>query len=453
MKRNSRTYVVMATVFLAAIAARAADFNDFQPGAKAMGMGNAFTALADDASALFYNPAGTANIAYPQAQTSVGRMQSPLGTMSFANMTYLLPYEPIYSATIGAGYYLGRQTNGGDKDVILFHYAQEFKLPKLFLSQPLKVGGNFKFINIDRDGPSGFGAGLDLGVLARTKGGFRGGMTIMDLTTDVGVPAPTIVLGTAYKWKKRVTLVGDFRVRSRLAEFYPGLEVSFHQGLLKARVGRGFQFDGVSQIAFGLGFNYSPLTVDIAMTLPTGGIHKRGGAYQASFNYRFGAPSFASKFIGEAATEAEALRADLVRLRGRKSKLDGETSAAQTNKNISGSELQVLEERVRQMQDTYRLLQKRVDESKYELKAAEYQRRRNAGERLSPPLKPSPRPKPRTVWPKRHKVGSGDTLRSLSRRYYGNARYWERIYQANKTKVKRGLPKIGAVLTIPRPPR
>ncbi len=46
----------------------------------------------------------------------------------------------------------------------LYQAAQEFKLPKLDLTKPLKVGGNFKVINAEGESGAGFGIGLDGGV-------------------------------------------------------------------------------------------------------------------------------------------------------------------------------------------------------------------------------------------------------------------------------------------------
>jgi nucleoid-associated protein YgaU len=51
---------------------------------------------------------------------------------------------------------------------------------------------------------------------------------------------------------------------------------------------------------------------------------------------------------------------------------------------------------------------------------------------------------------KTHKVVAGDTLTSISRKYYGDVTHVEAIYQANKTKMtsKNDL-KVGMALTIP----
>src|SRR4051812_8288413 len=126
MKR--RFFTLLAAFFCAAGPAGAVAFNDVLPGARAMGMGNAFGAVADDAFGLWYNPAGTANTPYVQAAGTVGRLQSPRGTLTHVSGAYLRPYEPINTATIGASYDLERQQNSGDMDTLLFNYAQELKI-------------------------------------------------------------------------------------------------------------------------------------------------------------------------------------------------------------------------------------------------------------------------------------------------------------------------------------
>jgi len=71
----------------------------------------------------------------------------------------------------------------------------------------------------------------------------------------------------------------------------------------------------------------------------------------------------------------------------------------------------------------------------------------------TPPPAPSHREGNKETWPKKHRASAGDTLRSLAERYYKDENLWEQIYQANTEKVDRGLPRVGAELTIPAPRR
>jgi nucleoid-associated protein YgaU len=50
-----------------------------------------------------------------------------------------------------------------------------------------------------------------------------------------------------------------------------------------------------------------------------------------------------------------------------------------------------------------------------------------------------------------HTVASGDTLASIARRYYGNSKYWQRIYDANRSVIGSdpAALKIGQKLSLP----
>lgn len=443
-----------ALAFLLALALTAPDvgavaFNDVLPGARAMGMGSAYSAIADDAFGLFYNPAGTANTPYVQGAGTVGRMLSPKGLLSFAAGAYLRPYEPITTATIGAAYHLERQRNGGDIDSLLLNYGQEYRVRAIPLSKPLKIGANVKIVNSDAgDGGNGkFGLGFDAGVIVRSNMGLSAGLVFSDLVTALAYPRPGITLATAYTWDRRWTLAGDFRVRGGLAEFYPGVEASFQQGLLRVRAGKGLTLDGVGTLSFGIGLNFSPMILDVAMSLPPTGINRQGGGYQAGFSYRFGAPSFTGQFVGQAAAQAETLRTDLSNLEQKQKTMSQQAGTAESNKEAAESQLRELEKKVIEAQDEYRALLKRNDELDY--RAAE-----KAAGLIGKPkpvvVRVRARPAP-PAWPKRHVVKAGETLRTMAKEYYGDPNQWEKIYDANREKVERGLPSEGASIVIPSP--
>ena len=53
----------------------------------------------------------------------------------------------------------------------------------------------------------------------------------------------------------------------------------------------------------------------------------------------------------------------------------------------------------------------------------------------------------------RHTVKKGESLRSIARKYYGNAKYYKLIAEANKGKLPANLSvRVGQVLEIPRLP-
>lgn len=446
--------VRLCLALLASAPAHATNANDFLPGAKALGMGLSYTAIADDPYAMWYNPAATANTPYTQLGGSLARLQSPVGTLTSFTGAYVRPYEPINTATVGAGYYLGRQVNGLDKDEFLVHYAQEFKLPvQMAFTKPIRAGANFKIINDQGQKGPGFAFGFDGSVQARTGFGLTSSVGLKDFTVNSKIH-PTLSLASAYTLDKWLTFAGDLRLHSGLTEFYPGIEMQFFQGLLAARMGRGYSLDGARQISFGLGVNFSPIVVDFAFLMPTSRVSEAGG-YELSFTYKFGAPTFAGKFVGEAAQQAEALRAQIAELKDRQKTSESQAKTADVKREIAEGELKVLEQRVRETQDAYREAQRRADEANYDAEAAAV---RDMAAKTKPPLppmirKPVPRPAPGPRWPKAHEIQPGDTLRTLAQKYYGDASLWERIYEANKDKIERGLPQEGSTFSIPDPAR
>lgn len=442
----------LLAVLLFAGSARAANYTDLLPGTKAAGMGMAFVSIADDPYALFYNPAGLANSPYTQTSATAGRMLSPVGKLAFSALAYTRPFDLVKSATLGGAYLAQRQIDSGDKDIVLFHYSQEFKVPELFLTKPLKVGGNFKVINAEQGAGAGFGFGFDVGVLARSAMGLSGGFTLSDLSSNVGLPRPMIGMGVSYLWRRWLTVAGDFRIRSNLTEFYPGIEASFFQGLLKVRGGRALKLDYVESVALGLGINFSPVIIDIAMSLPWSGVQRDSGGYQFSFTYKFGAPPFAGNFVGMAATQAEKLKEDILRLEDKKTALKAQAGAAETNRESGQGEVRALEERIKALQDDYGKLLRRKEETAYELSSDEFELKRKMAPKTPPKPAPKPAPKPVIRWPRQHTVEGGDTLRSIANQYYNDPNLWERIYDANKDKIDRGMPQEGSVLTIPQPP-
>ena len=166
---------------------------------------------------------------------------------------------------------------------------------------------------------------------------------------------------------------------------------------------------------------------------------------------RFGAPAFFGSFVGQAASQSESLKAEIEKLEENRKALAAATRTAQTNRDIADGQLRVLEKRVRELQDEYRLLQKKKEQTDYDLKEAEIQKKAAIEPAPLPSAVRKPAPAAPAVWPREHVVVAGDTLRSLSKTYYNDPELWEQIYEANRTRIERGLPQEGAVLLIPEP--
>jgi len=456
-----KAFLLLAQAFFTAslaVPAGAAVFNDLLPGARPAGMGSAFQAARGDPYLMFYNPAGLAQLPFTEASFDLGRLDSSKGRLHYETFLYVRPFPVIADSTVGLGLLTLKQGGGqGDKSAFLMHFSRALRLPQIRLTKPLLVGANLRLSQVNIGGANKVGPGLDAGVQADVGWDVRTGLSVTDLNTGLGAKDPSINWGLSYRYKRRATFAADLRIRPGLTELYPGVEVDFFQRLLRLRVGKGLPLDGENQIAFGLGFNYSPLVLDMAALLPWSGLNRRSGGFRFSVSYRFGAPSFYGRYVGSAAREAEDLRYEILELEQRKRDMESETETAEASKTGVESQLRAEEERMQAIREQIRGFEAELERRRYELGQAPQPAAEPEPEaELPPPPAPASKVKPKrgvkpVRFPLRYRVRPGDTLRGLAEKYYGDASRWEAIYERNQGKVERGLPVEGAVLVIPAP--
>jgi hypothetical protein len=207
----------------------AAEFLKIGAGARALGLGGGFTALADDASASYWNPAG---LLFLEKSELLLMHSEHLG--SLANYDYAAFAQPLDRGTrrsaLGVAIvrfavddiqvtkdgYIDQNGNGQYDDgepldpgsfrldsdteyAIFLNYATAFR-PTWY------VGGTAKLIRQDLVGTTSFGIGLDLGILYLPSPALTLGVQLSDITTtqiswDTGrreTVAPSIKIGSAY---------------------------------------------------------------------------------------------------------------------------------------------------------------------------------------------------------------------------------------------------------------
>ena len=101
---QNKSFFAMLTLLAAACytpEARAA-YEDVGVGARVTGMGNAYTALADDVYAVYYNPAGLATMDRPQLATTYSRLFTGLSDNSNLQNSFLAFAKPIQQGRQGA---------------------------------------------------------------------------------------------------------------------------------------------------------------------------------------------------------------------------------------------------------------------------------------------------------------------------------------------------------------
>ncbi len=420
------------TFFIAGAAAL--DLTYLRPGARANALGTAFSSVADDPYTVFYNPAGLTNLTNTENRFGLARQFSPRGPMGEASIAYIRPV-PDTGHTAGLGYHALRRKDTGGMDSLTAGMGASFTLK--YLQRPVLYGGNLKLVSLRDPEKSHFGLGADGGLIFSSNMGLNTALVLSDFTLGLGRSLTTFTIGNSYRWKE-ILLALDLKIRGSYAEVFYGLERGMFNNLLQFRAGKGVALDGPAYLALGLGINTTPWIIDLAASIPWNGLGETAGLYEVNVGYRFGAPTFAERFVGDAGARAAALRTQVDDLRTQKASLENSVATYRANKGVLEADLNVMQSRMRDMEPRLKELDIRIIEAEHRLEEPQ-------------PVKRAPAPPPEK-WPRLHKVMPGDTLRSIASRYYGNPSLWERIYEANRKYISRGLPVEGAILEIPYPP-
>ncbi len=144
--------LALASVLLAAVSglsgtARAA-YDDLGVSARVMGLGNAFTAVADDAYSVYYNPAGLALLPRPEFGTAYAKLYPGLSDNSNLQNTFLVYAKPLDGGRqggLGVGLNYFSLDNLYHETSLYASYGRDL-LPGL-LSHKLYGGLSLKYLN------------------------------------------------------------------------------------------------------------------------------------------------------------------------------------------------------------------------------------------------------------------------------------------------------------------
>lgn len=226
-------------------------------GARALALGEAYTAVADDLSALYWNPAGLVQLNGNEVFSQKNELARGLVNQSIIGVGL----KKLLGGTLAASW---RRISPSSQ---LYSYAENtFSLGIARGSGPLGFGlttkGYHSFLLSDDQGDETWGLGLDLGLLMKSKlGNF--GFAIRDLLSYLNYGDSTGAVAREYSvgyalHKADFTLVLGLDKQSNETLFKVGCEQHLFDNI-KIRFGRkGDSWSG------GVGFSFQNINLDYA---------------------------------------------------------------------------------------------------------------------------------------------------------------------------------------------
>ncbi len=287
------------------VAKYAGEFLAIGVGGRALGMGGASVALANDVTAGYWNPAGLARVEYPEfilmhseqfgslVNQDYGAVAVPFGAAATLGLSVMRIGVDDIPDTRNAGVdingnltYDYNQFSRIDPDRVSYFSAADWAIYLTYAKQEgtdFSYGANFKFIRRELGDHSATGIGFDVGAWYAPMEHLMLGANLQDITTtllawDTGrneLISPTLKIGGAYfidALDGRFAPAADFDIRfegrksSSIAHVGPvsidphvGLEYQF-RNLVALRVG----YSDVKQLTLGAGLHLPKLTIDYA---------------------------------------------------------------------------------------------------------------------------------------------------------------------------------------------
>ncbi|OGS58126.1 MAG: hypothetical protein A3J79_06965, partial [Elusimicrobia bacterium RIFOXYB2_FULL_62_6] len=322
-----------------------AAFEDLGMGARVPGMGNAFVAIADDASSVYYNPAGLALVERTKAMASHSMLYSGLNDGSSLGLTNMAVAVPLPGGKLGtAGFMWNQFSLSGVYSERTVQAAYGFRFAKNTLFEKFAAGASIKYLShsfskldeaytsmdgLTAGGPdpvlmgngtsSAFDA--DAGLLYFLNKKFTLGAAVMNLRqADVGfaatdpVPMKTRV-GGSYKslWmvmtaEGRLQKGPDGKLDKDFVFAAEKIFPSLDRGDVGVRASLAAGDREFRQITAGLSYKIHKIQFDYGFSIPLGTIQSTMGNHRLAMVYHFGSPTADEQHAAQLLDEYKRLR-------------------------------------------------------------------------------------------------------------------------------------------------
>ncbi|MEO6096481.1 MAG: PorV/PorQ family protein [Fibrobacteria bacterium] len=272
---------------------------DLQMGSRGFGMGGAFAAISDDASATYWNPAGLAQL----GSLTISETNWILQDVSDVNVNYFTGAVPLSEVGTVSGGWLMQHANleqgepGTAQHAQSDWYEHAFSIAagrelwkKLWIFENTSLGFSLDRYVLNSGELNGAGTGFDLGFLTKLPHGLRLGFVMRSLGADMMGDKidPEYRLGLGYIWlhgdRDRLTAAFDLATKENIEyqNTTEGVERNY-RGFIGAEY-MYHQEDWTAAIRAGT--NSTFLNSRDILALTTGaGIGYRGFGFQYAFQY------------------------------------------------------------------------------------------------------------------------------------------------------------------------
>ena len=313
-----RSGVALLLVFSLVSSSAFASFEELPTGGRAAGLGNAFTALADDVYSAYYNPAGLVQVRRSEFTAYYARLYAGLSDNSTIGRSFLAYAHPLQKRGTIAMSFLNLDLSGlYSETTVGMHYAHS-------LGERWNLGGSLKFlkksygsdaytqsaVNSDtgaslggpdplfaQNGTSKSAITMDMGAQYRLSRIYDLGLAVMNInspnmalsSSDSDKVSAIMKAGIARRTKsssvdvdvsRRQFTSSDYRINMG-AERWLDSGIGFRGGL-------GFGSRSYQVTSLGFSYKWENAEFDYGFIFPLVGVQGTFGTHQLTVTFRFG---------------------------------------------------------------------------------------------------------------------------------------------------------------------